>query len=203
MVTRLPLEQVTQGSTPCSPAKMYGRPQEDQFGSVIQAILQVRTNMSITVRSMTIEDYKQVHGVDILTQKQYLGAKFNQMSEEEKDSYLVSRKSEFQINVNAGYCFIAEDDNKNIVGFILAHETLPFHGTLYIRYIGVKPEVQGQGIGQLLYEKLIEKAKETDMKKIVGLVNNDNPNSIKLLEKVGFKLTDRKQATLEIDKKEY
>lgn len=151
---------------------------------------------------MTVEDYEQVHNVDILTQRQYLGAIFDRMSEEEKDFHLVSRKSEFQINVDTGYCFVAEDEMKNIVGFVLAHETLPFHGTLYIRYIGVKPETQGRGIGQSLYEKLIEKAKETDIKKIIGSVNNDNPNSIKLFEKVGFKLNDRKRAVLELSKED-
>ena len=158
--------------------------------------------MSISIRSMTIEDYEQVHDVDVMTQKQYLGAKFDQMGEEEKDSHLVSKKSEFQINVDTGYCFVAEDEMRNIVGFVLAHETLPFYGTLYIRYIGVKPELQGQGIGQSLYKKLIEKAKETDIKKIVGSVNNDNPNSIKLFEKVGFKLNDRKQTVLELSKED-
>jgi ribosomal protein S18 acetylase RimI-like enzyme len=99
--------------------------------------------MSISIRSMTIEDYEQVHDVDVMTQKQYLSAKFDQMGEEEKDSHLVSRKSEFQINVDTGYCFVAENEMRNIVGFVLAHETLPFHGALYIRYIGVKPELQG------------------------------------------------------------
>ena len=156
--------------------------------------------MNITIRPMTVNDYKQVHDVDVMTQKQYLGAKFDQMSEDEKKSHMVSRKSEFQINVDTGYCFVAEDEMKNIVGFVLANETLPFHGKLYIRYIGVNPEVQGQGIGQLLYNKLIEKAKETNADKIVALVNNDNPNSIKLFKKVGFKLNDRKQATLELTK---
>ena len=151
---------------------------------------------------MTADDYEQVRNVDILTQKQYLGAKFDQMNEEEKESHLVSRKSEFQINVDTGYCFVAEDEKKSIVGFVLAHETLPFQGTLYIRYIGVKPESQGQGIGQSLYKKLIEKAKESDIKKIVGSVNNDNPNSIKLFEKVGFKLNDRKRAVIELSKED-
>jgi ribosomal protein S18 acetylase RimI-like enzyme len=156
--------------------------------------------MNIAVRPMTIDDYEQIRCVDILTQKQYLGAKFEQMSEEEKDTHLVSRKSEFQINMDTGYCFVAEDTKKNIVGFVLAHETLPFHGTLYIRYIGVKPEVQRQGIGELLYRKLIEKAKEKGIREITGLVNTDNPNSIKLFEKVGFKLNDRKQAILKLSK---
>jgi len=156
--------------------------------------------MNITIRPMTVDDYEQVHKVDILTQRQYLGVKFDRMIEEEKDSHLVSRKSEFQINVDTGYCFVAEDEKKSIVGFVLAHETLPFHGKLYIRYIGVKPEIQGQGIGELLYKKLIEKAQQTSIKEVVGLVNNDNPHSIRLFEKAGFKLNDRKQAILELNK---
>ncbi|HUC94477.1 MAG TPA: GNAT family N-acetyltransferase [Candidatus Saccharimonadales bacterium] len=156
--------------------------------------------MNITIRPMTVDDYEQVHNVDILTQRQYLGVKFDRMIEEEKDSHLVSRKSEFQINVDTGYCFVAEDEKKSIVGFVLAHETLPFHGKLYIRYIGVKPEIQGQGIGELLYKKLIEKAQQTSIKEVVGLVNNDNPHSIRLFEKAGFKLNDRKQAILELNK---
>ena len=156
--------------------------------------------MNITIRPMTVDDYEQVHNVDILTQRQYLGVKFDRMIEEEKDSHLVSRKSEFQINVDTGYCFVAEDEKKSIVGFVLAHETLPFHGKLYIRYIGVKPEIQGQGIGELLYKKLIEKAQQTSIKGVVGLVNNDNPHSIRLFEKAGFKLNDRKQAILELNK---
>lgn len=151
---------------------------------------------------MTINDYEQVREVDILTQKQYLGAQFDRMSEEEKNSHLVSRKSEFQINVDTGYCFVAEDEIKNIVGFVLAHETLPFHGKLYIRYVGVKPGVQGQGIGKLLYRKLIGKAEQTRIREITGLVNTDNPNSIKLFEKVGFKLNDRKQAILKLSKED-
>jgi len=156
--------------------------------------------MNITIRPVTINDYEQVRDVDILTQRQYLGKKFDEMNEEEQNLHLVSRKSEFQINVDTGYCFVAEDEKKNIFGFVLAHETLPFRGTLFVHYIGVRPKVQGQGIGELLYKKLIEKAEQTGIKKITGLVNIDNPNSIKLFEKVGFKLSDRKEAVLELSK---
>jgi L-amino acid N-acyltransferase YncA len=158
--------------------------------------------MNITIRSMTIDDYEQIHEVDILTQKQYLGAQFDRMNEEEKNSHLVSRKSEFKINVDTGYCFVAEDEMKNIVGFVFAHETLPFHGKLYIHYVGVRPEVQGQGVGKLLYTKLIEKAEQTGIREITGLANTDNPGSIKLFEKAGFKLNDRKQAILELNTKD-
>jgi L-amino acid N-acyltransferase YncA len=54
----------------------------------------------------------------------------------------------------------------------------------------------------LLYKKLIEKAEQTGIKKITGLVNTDNPNSIKLFEKVGFKLNDRKEGVLRVNEKD-
>lgn len=154
--------------------------------------------MNITVRPMKLVDYEAVHQVDILTQRQYLGNKFNELSPEEQDkNHLVSRKTEFQINVDSGYCFIAEDDGK-IVGFLLSHETLPFHGTLNISYIGLNPEYQGRGVGLLLYQKLIEKAKQKRIEQIKTHINLDNPKSIKLHEKAGFKLKDRKEAILEL-----
>lgn len=153
----------------------------------------------ITIRQLIKKDYNGVREVDILTQKQYLGKKFDQMGKEEQDSHLVSRKSEFQINVDTGYCFVAEDQ-REIIGFILAHETLPFRGTLYIRYISLNPKVQGKGIGLLLYKKLIEKAKLAGIKEIQALINTDNPKSIRLHEKAGFKLNDRKEAVLKVCK---
>lgn len=153
----------------------------------------------ISIRQMELDDYEQVQSVDILTQRQYLGSKFDDMSQEEQESHLVSRKSEFQTNIDTGYCFVAEHGEK-IVGFILAYETLPFAGTLNIRYVGINPIHQREGIGQLLYKELINKARENGIKKIQALINLDNPNSIKLHEKVEFKLVDRKEATLILDK---
>ncbi|MEK7622929.1 MAG: GNAT family N-acetyltransferase, partial [Patescibacteria group bacterium] len=100
-------------------------------------------------------------------------------------------------NVDTGYCFVAENKEK-IVGFILAYETLPFRETLYIRYIGVNPELQDKGVGLMLCQKLIEKAKQAGITKIWSLINTDNPQSIKLHEKIGFKLNDRKEAILDI-----
>ena len=156
--------------------------------------------MNTITRPMSIDDYEQVRKVDILNQKQYLGTKFDQMSADEQDSHLVSRKSEFQINVDTGYCFVAEKDRK-IVGFLLAHEILPFRRYLYIRYICMHPDLQGVGIGSLLYNRLIDKAKRNGVKEIRSLINLDNPHSIKLHEKVGFTLNDRKEAVLKVSKK--
>lgn len=118
----------------------------------------------VFIRELTKQDYKGVRKVDILTQKQYQGVKWNVLSNKEKEKCLVSRKAEFDINVNSGYCFVASVNN-NIVGFIFAYETQPFLGNIYIRYIGINPKYQGQGIGSLLYKELINKAKKMVLKK--------------------------------------
>lgn len=151
--------------------------------------------MTISIHPMTIDDYASVRQVDILTQKQYLGKKFDDLNSEEQDAHLVSRKTEFQQNVDTGYCFVAKDGD-TIIGFLLSYETLPFRGALYIRYIGLHPAYQNKGIGLLLYEKLIEKAKQNHIKEIKAFINLDNPTSIKFHEKAGFTLCDRKEATL-------
>lgn len=151
---------------------------------------------NIIVRELINQDYKEIRQVDILTQKQYLGEKWEKLSPAEKDEHLVSRRSEFDINVNTGYSLVACLDNK-IIGFIFAHETLPFRRHIYIRYIGINPKYQGQGIGLLLYQELIKKAKKNNIKKITALINLDNPNSVKLHQKAGFTLKDRKEAVYE------
>lgn len=153
--------------------------------------------MNVTVRPIIISDYSQIHKVDILTQQQYLGNKFNEMKTEEQEAHLVSRRSEFTINVDTGYCFVAEN-NGDIIGFILAYETLPFHGTLSIHYIGINPTHQGKGIGLLLFKRIIEKAKENNIGVIQSLINTDNPPSVKLHKKAGFKISLRKQAILKL-----
>jgi len=119
------------------------------------------------------------------------------MKIEEQETHLVSKKSEFAINVDTGYCFVAEN-NGEIIGFILAHETLPFHGTLFIHYIGINPAYQGKGTGLLLLKRIIEKAKENDISVIRSLINTDNPPSVKLHKKAGFKISLRKRAILEL-----
>ncbi len=152
---------------------------------------------NIVIRQLTKKGYGGIRKVDILTQKQYLGAKWNNLSNVEREEHLVSRKNEFDINVNSGYCFVTCLNNE-IIGFILAYETKPFLGNIDIRYIGIDTEYQGRGIGLLLYQELIKKARKNNIKKITALINLDNSNSMKLHEKAGFILGDRKEAVLSL-----
>ena len=154
---------------------------------------------NIIIRPMMMDDYSQVREVDTLTQQQYLGSKFNAMKPQEQESHLVSRKSNFAINVDTGYCFVAKIKNTSkVIGFVFAHETLPFRGTLFISYVAINPLYQGKGIGLSLLGKIIEKAKRNNIRVIQSLINTDNQPSSKLHQKAGFKISLRNQAVLEL-----
>jgi len=154
----------------------------------------------IVVQPLANIDYQGVKAVDVATQKQYLGSKWGDLTSAEKESHLVSRKSEFSLHVKSGYCFIAKLDNV-IVGFIFAYDTLPGTGRVYIQYIAIDPDFQAKGIGALLLSALINKAKKTKCKEVWSLINLDNPQSMKLHQKVGFILTDRKEASIDLTEK--
>lgn len=139
------------------------------------------------------EDYKGVHEVDEFTQIQYLGKKWKNLSSKKKTECLVSRKEDFKAYVDSGFSLVAYIQN-NIVGFLFAYENTPFKDSIYVSHIAIYPEFQGQGIGQLLYKKLISIAKQKKIKKIEALINTDNPNSMSLHKKMGFMLKDRKEA---------
>lgn len=153
--------------------------------------------MPVSIRQLELGDYQGLRNVDIQTQIQYLGDKWHQLTSLGQEEHLVSRKSEFHINLETGYCFVAIQDTQ-VVGFVLAHETLPFKDTIFIRHIAILPALQSQGVGTQLVNAVIAKAKDSGIKKIWSLINTDNPPSIKLHQKLGFKLNDRKEATIEM-----
>jgi L-amino acid N-acyltransferase YncA len=151
----------------------------------------------VVIRELIAEDYDAVRRVDAATQRQYRGATWDQLPDADKEEHLVSRRSDFAINLSTGYCFVASIDGE-IVAFLFAYEALPFGKDITITYIGVSPAYQGQEIGVRLYRTLIAKATSNGMKMITALINLDNPPSMALHQKVGFVLHDRKEATLKL-----
>ncbi len=152
----------------------------------------------IVVRELAPPDYAGVRYVDELTQRQYIGATWDQLSDDLKEAHLLTRRSDFAVFLETGYCFVATNDTR-IIGFLFAYEVLPFGGKIHITYIAVSPEYQGHEVGLLLYGELIEKAKSKGIKRITALINLDNQYSMKLAPQgVGFVLQDRKEATLEL-----
>jgi len=146
---------------------------------------------------MESTDYSGVMDVDILTQKQYLGEKWNNLTKQERKECLVARKPYFNEYLREAYSFVAKLDDQTI-GFLLAKKVNPYKNKLYIEYVAIDPKLQGKGIGLMLYKSLIKKARKTDVSVIEAVINIDNPNSIILHEKAGFTLQDRKVATLKL-----
>ena len=155
------------------------------------------SNKELRIRKLESKDFSQVREIDDLTLRAYVGDKWDKYSEKKKETLRKSRESEFDINVKTGYSLVAEQSSR-IVGFILACETLPFKGTVYIRHIAVHPDFQSQGIGEKLLRSLIDKAKKNEIDKIWSGISVDNLSSIRLHEKAGFRLVDRKIAYLNI-----
>lgn len=151
----------------------------------------------IIIQKLRFEDMDGVRCVDELTQRLYQGDRWNMLSEEGKERYMKSRKSEFNINCETGFSFVAVKDG-DIIGFVFAHENLPFNDEIVIRHIAVHPDFQKQGIGQNLLAALITKAKIEGKEAIRSSINPDNPPSIKLHEQVGFEVVDWKRAILRL-----
>jgi len=156
---------------------------------------------NVTVRPLQLSDFEGVRKVDDLTQHQYLQEKWEKFSSVEKEEHLVTRRSEFNSNVQTGYGFVTIIGNE-IIGFILAYENLPFRDTVYIRHIAIKPEFQGRSLGVHLFNAVIDKAKRNGIKKVWSMINLDNPKSIRLHEKLGFTLSDRKEAIFHLNRRD-
>jgi len=151
----------------------------------------------VIVRKLQFKDIDGVRNVDGLTQRRYRGKEWGTFSEEEKEKFMKSRKNEFEINCKSGFSFVAVKDGE-IVGFLFAHEDLPFKDGIVVRHIAVHPNFQNKGIGKKMYGALIDKAKKEGKKTISSSINPDNMPSIKLHKQVGFTVTDWKQASLEL-----
>ena len=64
----------------------------------------------IVVRELAPRDYAGVRYVDELTQRQYIGATWEQLSDDLKEDYLVSRPSDFAVYLETDYCFVATNE---------------------------------------------------------------------------------------------
>lgn len=148
----------------------------------------------IVIAPLSRNDFLGVRAVDKATQIQYLGTDWERLTPQEQETHLVSRKKEFNLHIQSGLCFVASRHSV-IVGFIFAYEAVYSSGSIFIQHIAINPDFQAKGIGVLLLEALIEKAKKLHCHEIRSLINIDNPQSIKLHQKVGFLLADRKEAT--------
>ena len=109
-----------------------------------------------------------------------------------------SKASEFRVNCGTGFSFVAELEGC-IVGFLFAYENLPYGDEVVVRHIAVEPEYQGQGVGGMMLNALLQKATAENKKAVRSWINTDNIKSMRLHEGCGFKVTTWNRAYLKID----
>jgi diamine N-acetyltransferase len=83
--------------------------------------------------------------------------------------------------------YVIQNDAEKFVGFVAYEINCVPHKTK-IHKIYVLPETQGTGVGKLLFNLVVEKAKESNQKAVFLNVNKYN-KAKQFYEKLGFKIT--------------
>jgi len=138
-------------------------------------------NMNIKLKPITKEYQKEI--IDI----------FNYYVENSFAAYLENELPyeffEKFLQMCAGYpAVVAQDENKNVLGFgmLRAYNPFPtFSQTAEITYF-IKPELTGQGIGKNILDYLVQEGKKKGLTSILASISSRNNRSINFHRKNGF-----------------
>ncbi|MGA1792093.1 MAG: N-acetyltransferase family protein [bacterium] len=93
------------------------------------------------------------------------------------------------LKICEGYpAIIAENEDSHIIGFgmLRAYHPFPtFSGTAEISYF-IRPEFTGKGVGQMMLDYLVNKAKEKGIASILASISSLNQGSINFHRRNGF-----------------
>lgn len=136
--------------------------------------------MSLKVRDIKIEDYKEISKI-----RKMPGVMENILSNKDEEEELIKEKI-----INRGknqYWYVAEENAKVIGLGILMN-----HGNLRKKHVGVitlmvNSDYQNKGIGSLLMDKLINLSESLNIIRLELCVFRDNYKAINLYKKFGFK----------------
>ncbi len=142
----------------------------------------------LTYRTATNKNLKQLQQLGLLAYGQYKST----ITQENWEKWEAGFKSDenFLNLLSISTCFVCEYENE-IVGmafFIPSGNPFLYFPSewSYIRYIGVNPAFEGNGIGKKLTQQCIDKAKETD-EKTIALHTSEFQNVARhIYESLGF-----------------
>jgi len=85
-----------------------------------------------------------------------------------------------------GTSFVAEDDEGNLVAFLIGFVSQTRPDEAYVHFVGVAPEHRGSGVGRRLYERFFETVGEHGCTTVRCVTSPANSGSIAFHEALGF-----------------
>jgi ribosomal protein S18 acetylase RimI-like enzyme len=146
---------------------------------------------NITIRKANYEDLEQLQKISKQTFSETFSAS---NSEENMAKYLYEgfslEKLTAEINDNNSEFYFAEFEN-NIIGYLKlnfgqSQTELKDDRTVEIERIYVLKDFHGKNVGQLLYEKALQKARQKNADSVWLGVWEENPRAINFYKKNGF-----------------
>ena len=144
--------------------------------------------MDIRIRNATTNDYESV--IKIISQVQDMHVEWRPDIYKYNDNLIT--KEEFEKLVENNTFFVAENENKKIVGvleIILRHIESPAHVTrdvIFIDTMAVDEKYRGLGVGHKMFEFLKMMKIEKNMDGIELQVNARNRAAYEMYKKYGF-----------------
>jgi L-amino acid N-acyltransferase YncA len=151
----------------------------------------------VQIRPLSAGDLAAVTALDIATQREY-HSDWESLTPEEQRLQRWTSAEDFPLHLESGLSFVAEADGA-VVGFVVVfHEPVMRDPQVYIDGIAVAASHRRRGVGEALMKALATKARAEGIQQIRSDISLDNDASQQLHAKLGFKLTQRIEARLDL-----
>ena len=104
---------------------------------------------------------------------------------------LANRQAWFELRAVQGYPILVAVDDSGVLGYASFGDWRPFEGFRYTveHSVYVRGDQRGKGLGPVLMEALIERARAGGKHVMVAAIESGNAASIRLHERLGFVVT--------------
>ncbi len=104
---------------------------------------------------------------------------------------LANRQAWFELRAAQGYPILVAVDDSGVLGYASFGDWRPFEGFKYTveHSVYVRGDQRGKGLGPVLMEALIERARVGGKHVMVAAIESGNAASIRLHERLGFVVT--------------
>jgi ribosomal protein S18 acetylase RimI-like enzyme len=87
-----------------------------------------------------------------------------------------------------GTSFIAEDGDGELVGFVCGFLSQTADDEAYIHFVGIDPDVRGDGLGRTLYERFFDEVRSQGRTVVRCVTSPVNASSVAFHEALGFEV---------------